>query len=360
LRILYVDLETQWRGGQSQALLTTRGLITRGHDVKLVAIEGGDLARRARTAGVPVVAVRTHSRRWQMSRVLKQLLNDSTIEIVHANEPHALTAAWLAKAHRKSKLVFSRRVAYPIGRSWIARQRYFAAARIFAISHFVANSVMESGIAAEKIALIYEGVEVPPAISGEQRAEARTRWQFSPDEFVFASIGYLLPEKGHEHLVRAFAEVSRSIPQARLILAGDGPERRRLEALSAGVGLREKILFAGIVERIMDVYAAADAFVFPSLAEPLGTSMLAAMANGLAVIWIASAGVPEYVEPGVSGLLAREASAASLAPEMTRIAQNAELRTRLGAHAREHIRAHFSADVMVENTIRGYEKVLTG
>ena len=354
-----MDLEMQWRGGQSQALLTVRGLLARGHDVRLVAVESGELARRASAMQVPVIPVRGHSRRWHVSRELRKLLTDATVDIVHTNEPHALTAAWLAKAHRRSKLVFSRRVAYPLGRGWIARQRYFSAARIFAISQFVADSVVASGIPSSKITLVYEGVEIPLPIDAGDRANSRGKWNLHDDDFVFSSVGYLLPEKGHEHLLRALAHVIREYPHCKLLLAGDGPERRRLETLAAGLGLRDQIIFAGIVERISDVYAATDTFVFPSLAEPLGTSMLTAMSYGLPVIGVASGGVPEYVEPGVSGLLAKEASGEALAAEMLRLMQNPELRQRLGSHARARISTYFSADAMVENTIRAYEGVIS-
>ena len=358
MKILYVDLETEWRGGQSQALLTVKGLIARGHEVALVAAGSGELARRAQESSIGVMTVSAHRRRWHASRAIRKLFAETRADIVHTNEPHALTAAWLAKAHRISKLVFSRRVAYPLGRGWIARRRYLAADKIFAISKFVAESVAASGISGDRIALVAEGVEIPERITDAQRTEGRERFRLRAGDFVFGSVGYLLPEKGHTHLLRAFADIARGNPQYKLLLAGDGPERRRLETLAVGLGVRERVIFSGMIEKISEVYAAMDVFAFPSLAEPLGTSMLTAMAYGLPVIGIATGGVPEYVDAGVSGLLAKEAAAPAIAGEMLRMAQNAELRQRLGAHARAHIGEYFSADKMVENTIHAYANVL--
>lgn len=359
MKILYVDLETEWRGGQSQALLTVKGLIARGHELALVVARSGELARRAQESGIGVVKVSAHRRRWHTSRAIRKLFAETRADIVHTNEPHALTAAWLAKAHALSKLVFSRRVAYPLGRGWIARRRYLAADKIFAISNFVAESVAASGISSDRIALVPEGVEIPEPITDARRLEGRERFRLRAGDFVFGSVGYLLPEKGHAHLLHAFAETARGNPQYKLLLAGDGPERRRLETMAVGLAVRDRVTFAGTVEKISDVYAAMDAFVFPSLAEPLGTSMLTAMAYALPVIGVATGGVPEYVDAGVSGLLAKEASTPAIAAEMNRIAQNAELRKRLGAHAREQISENFSADKMVENTVRAYENVLS-
>jgi glycosyltransferase involved in cell wall biosynthesis len=87
---------------------------------------------------------------------------------------------------------------------------------------------------------------------------------------------------------------------------------RIIEALEHGfpkkhplreLGVTDAVIFAGFVEDIAQVYRALDVFVYPSLAEPLGTSLLAAMGWGLPVVAVASGGVPEYVEDGVSGLL---------------------------------------------------------
>jgi len=77
-------------------------------------------------------------------------------------------------------------------------------------------------------------------------------------------------------VVRAMPAVRAKFPGARLLLAGDGSCRKRLEALTKQFGLQDAIIFAGFVEDVAQVYAALDIFVFPSLAEPLGTSLLAA------------------------------------------------------------------------------------
>jgi len=138
---LYVDLETEWRGGQGQALLTLRWLRKLGQPAELVAARGCPLAQRAAAEGIVVHEVGALGARWQCARLLRRLLGTSRYALVHANEPHALTAAWLARAHRRVPLVFSRRVAYPLGQSPLALARYRAATRILAISRFVAASI---------------------------------------------------------------------------------------------------------------------------------------------------------------------------------------------------------------------------
>jgi len=356
---LLVDLETEWRGGQNQALLTAKGMRESGHDAQLVAIRDSPLAQRAAQAGIPVHEVNTRAKRARAALLLRKLLSRKQFDIVHANEPHALTAAWLAGAHQKVPVVASRRVAYPLQKNMIAQRRYLTAKRILAVSRFVAASVVESGISANKVEVVYEGVEVPPMLTSEARELARQRWSVAVDEHLIGCVGYLLPEKGQESVVRAMPAVRAKFPGTRLLLAGDGPCRGRLETLTKQFGLQEAIIFAGFVEDVAQVYAALDIFVFPSLAEPLGTSLLAAMAWRLPVLAVASGGVPEYVDDGENGLLVAESKPDILTHGILQLLSNDPLREHVGQKARRKMEAQFSASCMVQNTLRAYQEILS-
>ncbi|HXX99533.1 MAG TPA: glycosyltransferase family 4 protein [Candidatus Limnocylindrales bacterium] len=355
---LVVDLETEWRGGQSQALLLLKGLYERGHPAELVVARGSVLGHRARKEGIYVHSVSRRMLRLRAAAGIRELLSDTRIELVHVNEPHALTAAWLAGAQKKVPLLVSRRVAYPVRPGLFARRRYLAAHRILAISRFVKDSLLGSGILPELIKLVYEGVEVAPPVTPEMRSQARQRWRVRDQETLLGCVGYLLPEKGQEFLIRALPAVRTRFPNVRLLLAGDGPCRSQLESLCREQGLEETVIFAGFVKDVWQVYAALDVFVFPSLAEPLGTSLLAAMAWGLPVLAVASGGVPEYVGHEETGLLVPHPAPDLFAAGLIRLQSEPELAKRLGASAREHIQQEFSAPHMVENTLKVYEEAL--
>jgi len=358
MKVLYVDLEREWRGGQSQALLTVTGLRACGHDAHLLAVGGSPLARRAEAAGVPVHVVGTSARRIVAAHLLRRLLAQQKFELLHANEPHALTSIWLAGSHGKAAVVMSRRVAYPLGRSLVARKRYESAQRIIAISRFVAKSVLDSGVLPEKVEIVYEGVEVPPAVTQEARRLARMRWRVGDSEQLLGCVGYLLPEKGQEFVVRSLASARATFLGARLLLAGDGPCREKLEFLVRDQGLQDAVIFAGFIQEVSQAYAALDAFLFPSLAEPLGTSLLAAMAWGLPVLAVASGGVPEYVKDSETGLLLAQPDPGLFSAGILRLLSEPEFAKRLGGAARNSIQRRFTADRMVRNTLRVYEDVL--
>src|ERR1700739_4357981 len=101
MRVLFADLEREWRGGQSQALLTLCGLAERGHEVELLAARHSPLANRGLGAGITVHQVPRFGLRFWAARAMRSLIAGGRFEVVHLNEPHALTAAWLAGTHQR-------------------------------------------------------------------------------------------------------------------------------------------------------------------------------------------------------------------------------------------------------------------
>ena len=166
-----------------------------------------------------------------------------------------------------------------------------------------------------------------------------------------------LPEKGQETLIRALPSIQKDFPSCRLILAGDGPSRPALEKLANDLDVTPDIIFTGFIARIDDVYRAIDLFLFPSLAEPLGTSMLAAMSHGLPVIGVASGGVPEMVTSEKNGLLVPTPDPDAFAAIIKRLLRNRDEARTFGDAARATIEEKFTDDRMVEATIRNYQSL---
>ncbi|MHB8485613.1 MAG: glycosyltransferase family 4 protein [Candidatus Acidiferrales bacterium] len=359
MRILHLDTRPDWRGGQLQILLTLRGLRERGHDAQLMARQDSPLARRAAAESFSVHLFPPRFLRLQAALCLREILDQQTFDILHAHDPHALTAAWLTRAHRRCRLVVARRVAYPLSRAPLSLARYHAACRIIAVSQFVADSVIASGIESKRVAVVYDGVEIPSATTVEMRRAARAQWGITDDDFLIGCVGYLLPEKGQEVLLRALPQIRAQFPNCRVILAGDGPYRVKLQSLARELGIVDAVIFAGFLGDVEVVYRALDLFAFPSLAEPLGSSLLAAMAHGLPVIAVASGGVPEIIENGRNGILVSVSNAQELAAAIRSTLNDRAAAARLGQAARETVERHFSAQLLAENTLQQYQTILS-
>ena len=361
MRPLIVDLGREYRGGQHQALLLLQGLLARGHAPELLTLKNSLLARRAKEAGIPVHSISTQRRRIATTLNIRRLVGGRRVDVVHANEPHALSAAWFARAHRSIPVIASRRIALPLSKSSISLARYRAAARIVAVSHFVEKSVIESGLSADRIEVIYDGVEIPPEVSDADRAQARSHFDIPFQSACIGNIAAFVPEKGHAILLQAFAELRskspKNSPGYTLLLCGKGPGLPYARELAGKLQILDSVKFVAPVSEIEKVLAAMDIFAFPSHEEPLGSALLAAMARGLPVVAVGRGGVPEVVENGKNGLLVESLDPAELTAAMEEVLENPENARRLGKAARESAITRFSADGMVDAVLRLYESL---
>ena len=354
MNILLVDLETEWRGGQNQALLMLKGFQARKHGAELVAAEGSVLGERAAAEGVAVHSVPRHTLRISAALKIRNLARSLRFDLVHANESHGVTSAWLARAHKHIPFVISRRVGFPVGRSRLAKARYLAASRIVAISRWVAEQLTARGIPKEKINIVYEGVEIPRLPSSETRRQARSSWGISADAPLLGCAGALLPDKGQDLLIRALAQIHPEFPEAKLLLAGDGPDKLRLKQLAKELGINRAVLFAGFTNEMEKFYSALDLFVFPSLFEGLGTSLLAAMSYQIPSTAFNCCAFGEIIENNKSGLLAERANVQALSAAMVRVLRDPLGAIKMAAAARARIESVFSAHKMVDDMLRVY------
>lgn len=357
MKILYVDLEREWRGGQSQALLTLKGLRALGHDAELLTAEGSPIAERSKAAGIPVHTVPRIGMRGWAAQKLRSLFEEKKFAVAHLNESHALTAAWLAGEANRPPLLLSRRIGFALRQGWVSQARFRAVARFVPNSKDVAQSLRDSGIAAERISIVNEGVEIRAPLAPETRESARRHYQIAEGDFVFGCGSVFVPEKGQRHLIDAMPEVLRQYPNARLLLAGDGKCKAELEQQAARLNLQSKVLFPGFVADMDEFYAALDAFVFPSEFEGLGTALQVAMAYELPCVSTTRGALKEVVEAERTALVA-EPDGRAFADAMLRLQSDAGLRGQLGRAGRKHIIEDFSAERMVRNTVAVYEQVV--
>jgi glycosyltransferase involved in cell wall biosynthesis len=364
VRVLLVDLETEWRGGQNQALLLLKGLRERGYEAELVAADRSALSERARAAGIPVHATSRDLFRIPAALKIRALLRNGKFDLVHANEAHAVTATWLALRRAgeawRTPFVASRRVGYPLGKGRLAQARYRAAARIVANSKWVAEQAAASGAPRDKLRVVYEGTEIPARFTVEQRKKARARWKIGESTPLLGCVGVLLPDKGQEWLIRALPEVKKEFPAAKLVLAGDGPCRAQLESLARDMGLSNDVIFAGFVTDVENVYAALDVFLLPSFFEALNNSLLAAMAYEIPSIAFNKGALGEIIEDGKSGLLVSGPDVSEISAATLKILRDQNFALSLERAGRTRVEENFSAQKMIAGMIQVYEECLRG
>jgi glycosyltransferase involved in cell wall biosynthesis len=182
-----------------------------------------------------------------------------------------------------------------------------------------------------------------------------------PPTVAFA--GRLVPEKGVDVLLRAFARVAGRLPDARLLVAGDGPERGRLDALAASLGLAERATFLGHLSRPDAEAAFGGAWVqaIPSTwEEPAGVVAMEAAIRGTAVVASATGGLVEAVSAGETGLLVPPGDEQAMAAALSALLADRGQAERLGQQARARARAEFTVAACADRFLELYGRIGAG
>lgn len=151
---------------------------------------------------------------------------------------------------------------------------------------------------------------------------------------IVLAVGRLVPQKGFDLLIEAFAAVAQRHPDWSLVIVGQGPEEARLRGMAGGLLGRGTVTFQGAVTDLERFYRSAGLFVLPSRFEGFPNALLEAMASGCAVIAAnCPAGPAEIVRQGIDGVLVPPEDVRALITEMDRLMGDAAARSRLGARA---------------------------
>jgi len=171
-------------------------------------------------------------------------------------------------------------------------------------------------------------------------------------------VGALRAQKAYDELIQAAAILRSSYPDLHVLIAGEGPEKPRLEALVRDLGLDDVIMMLGCRLDVPDVLAALDVAICASHYEGSPLAVMEYMGAALPIVATRVGGVPDLIEDGVNGLLVEPGNPAGLAKAIADLLSDRERASALGARARERRRLEFDLDVMVHNIEALYEELL--
>lgn len=357
---LHIDTARTWRGGQNQVLVTVLGMRALGHRTLLVAHPDGELRQRARE-GLDLIplAPKTEmdlSAAWRLSRLIKQLKPD----VVHAHDPHGVAMAGLALSMStqlaKPPLIASRRVDFHLRGGRMSRWKYRQVDCFICASEAIRRMLVADGVPEVRTVTVHEGIDIsrvesaPPARLHEEL--------FLPHGApVVGNVAALVPHKGQRHLIEAAALVVRQVPDARFVIAGEGELRPSLERQIREHRLEKHVLLAGFRPDVLSLHKAFDIFVMSSISEGLGTSLLDAMAAAKPIVATDTGGIPEVVVHDATGLLVPPRDHGAMADAIVRLLKDPALRRRMGHAGLTRARQRFSAERMLKQTLRVYQRV---
>ncbi|MFT0533838.1 glycosyltransferase family 4 protein [Castellaniella hirudinis] len=368
MRVLHINLEKGWRGGERQTLLLLQGLRAAGHAVTLAARAGAPLAQRARDADIPVLDCRGGA---ALARLL--LARRGADDLIHAHTAQAMSLLALLRPVLPAALVFTRRTAFDKpGRARRQRWKWSRADALVAISQAAAAGPRALGLA---VAVIPSAVQ--PWAADPERAQAlRHRLGLAapavgalpptrggqagaaPRPPVLLTTAALSPEKDPLTLVRAVQILQADFPGLICLHCGaDGAAASAVRAEIQALGLQDRVLLQGFQARVGDYFALADLYVSSSLAEALGTSVLDACLAGLPVVATAVGGHPEILAPD-RGLLVPAGDPRALARRIAWLLRHPRAAQAMARRAQAHVAQQYSVPAMVAAYVRLYAACL--
>lgn len=363
MRVLHVLGERGLSGGEVQLRYLLAHLAARGHENLLLLQPGARFAAIAAELAIPVELVRMRGAADPLAiAALRRALRRARPDLVHLACSRAHKLGALAMLGRGTPVrVATRRMDYRLRRGAVSRWLYGRAVhRAVVVSDAIAAELLRVGVARQRIVRIYEGVDAE-ALSDvrRRRRDVLARLEWPADAEVVLCAASLRPRKGQIHLLRAFARVAGAAPRARLLLAGEGTERERLQAEVQRLELGARVSLPGQLPR-EDALGVADLACIPSLHEGLSVFSLEAMAAGLPVLASAVGGLPEAVAHEVTGILVPAGDEPAWTAALQRLLADEGLRRRLAEGGAARVRARFTAARMAAETEALYEHLLAG
>lgn len=360
LRILHTEWSDGWGGQERRVVNEIAGMIQRGHHVVLATRPQCRIAKEAAARGIPVFFVDMKSK-FDFGSVFKlaRYLRAEHIQIVNTHSGiDSWQGAFAAKLARVPVLVRTRHLNLPLKRSWHNFVHYMAD-QIISCGDSMKQFLIESCHFPEsQITSIPTGVDFNTFKPNLDRSTVRQSLGIPDTAFVIAMVGIIRGVKRHTIALEAFQQILQKLPDARLLLAGEGPMRPDMERLAQTLGIADHVLFLGHREDVPNLMAASDVLLLTSRSEGVPQAVTQALGLGIPVVATQVGGVPELVQHEKTGLLVPAEDSPAAAAALMRIAENHAWAQQLGEQGRQHILAKFSLDAMLNQTEALFNRLL--
>jgi glycosyltransferase involved in cell wall biosynthesis len=293
-------------------------------------------------------------------RRIRELAAEMGADVVHAHGYKADLYVYFALRRSRMALVSTCHTWYDVHEQdyfygFVDRLILRSYGKIVAVSEGVREYLLRAGVRADKISMIRNGIDLRTFDRASAVAKDELGWSAYP---LVGLVGRLSIEKGVDIFLAAAARVLAELPETKFVVAGDGPDRAKLDAMIDELGIGASVRMLGRRDDMPAVYASLDLMVSSSRREGLPMAILEAMASRVPLIATAVGGVPTVVLDGRTGVLVPEVDAALLANGIVALLRDGALRERLGAAARQLVEDEFSAQRMTADYLRVYEEAV--
>ena len=356
-------------GGAKTHILSLLSNIAARMSIQMVCFMDGPFAQEAREMGIPTTVMEG----WNLFAVLKQLehfIREGEFQIIHCHGARANMMGALLRRRLKLPVVTTvhsdPRLDYmgrPISRLTYGTINAMALRRLdyrIGVSDAMVDTLISRGFDADRLFSIYNGIDFTPRTPSMNREEYLKSLGLTwPADAVMPMItARLNPVKDYPTLLRGFAKARQRCPQLRLLIAGDGAEQERLEALARELELGDTVCFAGWVTDTDSFYHALDINTLTSLSETFSYSITEGARALLPAVCSRVGGLPYLIDHGVNGFLFDPGDVDALAGYFVQLGQDKELRERMGRRLNAKAKERYSIKSTIDKQEEIYKIIL--
>jgi glycosyltransferase involved in cell wall biosynthesis len=349
MRIVHTESSLGWGGQEIRILSESRGLIERGHEVRVICPREARIHDEAARHGVPVTALPIGRKNARGVLAMRGWLLANACDVVNT---HSSTDSWLAALAAKAvklppAIIRTRHISAAVPDNAPTRWLYQRAARrIVTTGESIRQALIDvNGYSPQSIVSIPTGIDGTRFQPGD-RAAARRALGLPSDLTLVGIVATLRSWKGHRYLLEAIARLPASIG---LAVVGDGPQRPALEKQIDTLKLRERVWLAGNRDDVLPWLHALDLFALPSYAnEGVPQALIQAMMTGLACVTTEAGSIGELAQHEKTALVVPAQDVAALGDAIARLAADKLLCMELGKAAREYCLVRYAYEGMLD------------
>lgn len=356
-------------GGQMNLLSLARSLDKSRFDVSVSSQDQGPLVDEVKRSGLKHFPIRFHKKvTTRIIEDIARLLNENHFDILHTHGGVAgLFGRWAARKCRIPVVVHTLHGIHylhyrnPLLRSvfiWLERYISRETDAVIFVSQADRQKGMEKRLAPkEKMWLIENGIDFSAYSLKREKSSINHELGIYPARPLVGTVARLHRQKGLSYLIRAAKMISPRCPEVRVVIVGEGPERKKLERLIKKSELSESVFLLGERNDAAVILSAFDIFVLPSLWEGLPYALIEAGAYGKAVVASDVEGIREIVEDGETGVLVEPKNSHALAEAILRVQLDDGFRSEIGENLRKAVLPRYTLSRMVQQTQDLYLKL---
>jgi glycosyltransferase involved in cell wall biosynthesis len=329
-----------------------------GHELMACFLRGPhNSGRELQRQGIPTRFLNTRRYDPTIPMRVARIIGEFKPDLVHATQVQAVAVARLLRGMRARYpllLHMHNLDVLPAPLRWVNHHLPQPELALCVSKAAMGPAIEQFGLAPQVLRVFYNAFDGARFADNGTGGRVREELGIAPAAPVVGRAARFCVDKANDRLVRAMPEVLRRVPDAHAILAGDGPERADCEALARGLGVAERTHFLGHRTDVARVVAACDVMTVTSPEDTYPYAALEAYALAKPVIGYRAGGMPELVEPHVTGLLAEPDDHLAFAEHIAHCLADRSLSVRLGAAGKEFVK-RFTIDVHVRDLLDIYE-----